>query len=922
MSSPAAAHHHDHDHRGCNFNTHQEYQSHQVHPSSYEGDGYFRCCTAPPISPSMSMGVDHHSHSIGNGKAGISPGHRPPSRTLLGSETTASMFKTRRSSNTDMSKSDSDSAVDKEKESHDLSGIEGGDHLHPMPLRLQRDIGQEGPGHIENLLSPTSPAHSSPMITPSSTVVSSGEEHHFDVVMPTDEDMFSFGQRDNNSQDYQLNCCCCCAELSSSSANGMSTTDHPMVLSNARPISYGSQEFRGVLNQRAARSEASSPVDAQFPLSQGGAPSALTQPRRSLPSLEKTSMTSTEKSDGALEMSNSSNKGRSTSELDLLLTPIQEYHPPRISKYSTAPIMGMTSINPPVAKADTASFSEAHIGYSTEPWTLVSMPPTIAPSVSVPPNSSMKNRAQYFLSLVRRRASSNDTPGLVPNAHLGSKLPASPLGTSSSTTAQHDSVSKAHHVQCHHGHHHHNHHCHHHYHHHHPNCHYHSRQHPSAYQRPNTTLPQHPFQQDNSPAVIIPGQPPRFKEGYILRSKTPPQINTSFVKSASGNTSVDHHQDGTPLSSSTMSSTSYTSSCSLPSAPLRSSAGGTSISPHSLRSFPSRDRLNRASFSVDRKRSYEILGFPRISPGGTPPTSSGSNSGGKYPGFEGTGRKGSAPEVSSERMVNLAFRPKSPTTPPPSKLGAMPSDATKARYRQTSIIDMGDHAAGWKLFAPPQTSTPMSLRPMGSRGSFGPGSTVATVAPTPTPTSSTTDSAEPVLSMSPNTEHNASSSFQNVSYGQTHQNQECTGSSLARASFSAGSADGGTQAASGNTSTLLPPGHLERSVLTPPDCTLTPPDCTLTPPDCTLTPPDCTLTPVLSSTSTEAVATTGGVLLGKEAGPSEPRTVNEEVQTAGLDVSNKIVKRVASEVFQGREGRLVKMTSLQDLTTDKDSMHR
>jgi hypothetical protein len=306
MSSPAVTPHHDHDHRSCNFNSHQEYQSHQAHPSSYEGDGYFRCCTAPPISPSMSMGVDHHSHLIGNGKAGSSPGHRSPSRTLLGPETTASMFRARRrNSNTDMSKSDSDSAVDKEKESHDLSGIEGGDHLHPTPLRLQRDIGQEGPGHIENLLSPTSPAHSSPMMTPSSTVVSSGEEHHFDTIMPTDEGMFSFGQRDNTSQDCHLNCCCCCAELSSSSANGMATTDHPMVLSNARPISYGSQEFRGVLNQRAARSEASSPVDAQFPLSQGGAPSALTQPRRSLPSLEKTSMTSIEKGDDALGMSNS-----------------------------------------------------------------------------------------------------------------------------------------------------------------------------------------------------------------------------------------------------------------------------------------------------------------------------------------------------------------------------------------------------------------------------------------------------------------------------------------------------------------------------------------------------------------------------------------------------------------------------------------
>ncbi|KAF9935533.1 Rap1 GTPase-activating protein 2, partial [Modicella reniformis] len=170
-----------------------ECQSHQCHPGVHENDGYFRCCTAPPASPSMSVIDDHYLHATNNRKAGGSPGHWT---------TAASIFRTRRVSSTaDFPKLDSKLIAGKEKENRDMSGTTSPDHLHAVPTHSQqRDCSQDGPEHIESLISPTShplPPHIQTLA--SAAIV--GETNHIDASMTIEKDMFTVEPSGNSSRD-------------------------------------------------------------------------------------------------------------------------------------------------------------------------------------------------------------------------------------------------------------------------------------------------------------------------------------------------------------------------------------------------------------------------------------------------------------------------------------------------------------------------------------------------------------------------------------------------------------------------------------------------------------------------------------------------------------------------------------------------
>ncbi|KAF9999941.1 Rap1 GTPase-activating protein 2 [Entomortierella chlamydospora] len=579
---------HGHDHHG--------YQDQQVNRGSYENYG-------------MSDELQYHSHRA-NGKKVVSapPGPRIGARASLvslGSETAASIFRTRRrNSNSNESKPDAGvqtGGISKEKEGNETSETigSGGSRV-------------EGPGYIENLQSSSPSPLPSPFMTCAPTSSFGNEQPPFETPLNGDQD-----------RDGCCSCCGCCCTVNYSSyipsppssyAHYKFPPSRPTSASEAdkTPKSGAPQSQNTSGNSTPwARSEASSPAEIQFAVNRNSFPN-LERPhiRHSVGAVESLRAASSEKEDsaGILGMSIGNYKGRSKSEIDLLLKTTPE------GSQATMP-------KGPIAKAISSSLPSSyqshnhgqgpyevqqHHAGSSGPIGIPQANTNSSSAIAAPAHSSMKGRAHYFLAtLVRRRASSNDTSALGPTVHLGSKpsnlSSASPLGTWNSA-AEHNVQAQS--GNC--SHHHHCHGC---------QLHHQKHHHHCVRSRIGSTPSPHLHHQESTNQEPNMEQPLRFKEGYSLKSKAPIHINTSIASSPNFQ-NPGYYQTPSTLSS-TSSSSHYTCSP-LTSASLRSSAGtngafnfASGMPPQLLRRFSSRDALKRTSLSTDRRGSIDILGLSR-----------------------------------------------------------------------------------------------------------------------------------------------------------------------------------------------------------------------------------------------------------------------------------------------------------------------
>ncbi|KAF9113212.1 Rap1 GTPase-activating protein 2 [Mortierella sp. AM989] len=667
----------------------------------YENDRHPCCGMTSPAGPPVYMNdeLQYHPHAV-NGKkvVGAPPGPRTGTRASLvslGSETAASIFRARRrNSNSDMSKTDAGlqaGAVSKEKEHNDIS---------------------ERTGYIESLQSPGI----SPL--PSPPAASLGSEQS-----PFEASMFS-------SQDHDgcFSCCGCCSAVNCYSFTATQPPPNPYAdykfpppkaTSTTAPdrsskFEVASPQHTSGISALRVRSEVSPSTETQFSAAQDNfSHPDRSQTRHSVGGGETLVENSAESKDNSdnLGMSINNNKGRSKSDIDLLLKTAQEGSHNAISKRSAldAATPYLTSSYQGYNQGRGPHEIQQHHRVSSGSVSISHAAAHLGSSVAVPAHSSMKGRAHYFLTtLVRRRASSNDTSALGPNIHLGSKpsnlsLP-SPLGTWSSTHGHHPQARAG---NC--QHHHHNHGCqlnqqkHHHHHHHH---HHHLRP------RIDSSPSQHPHYQESSDQTPSLEQPLRFKEGY----KTPMQIDTAITSSV-GTQTYSHHQLPSPSASTASSNSSLPYTCnsppytcsSLTSASLRSSTGTISpfsfassamssnplsisgVSPRSLRSFSSKDALNRVSFSTDRRASIDVLGTPRSSTGTPIPWS-----------YQRSGREDVNDQPSS--VASSADLTSS------SEVTAILGDLKQS-------MDAGNQAE-WKFSESPKTYTPTSIRPMDSMNSI------------------------------------------------------------------------------------------------------------------------------------------------------------------------------------------------------------
>ncbi|KAF9548686.1 Rap/ran-GAP protein [Mortierella hygrophila] len=398
-------------------------------------------------------------------------------------------------------------------------------------------------------------------------------------------------------------------------------------------------------------------------------------------------------------------KGRSKSEVDLQLTPVHETHNSFPNRHSTGLILGTGTANYPMS--GTSGLNEFHHHHHSHAGIIATTPhsdhhrhhhhrssghqhsllsaggaipirastttaamtgPVIHQAATAPANSSMKGRAHNFLTtLVRRRASSNDTSGLGPTAHQISAPKQSHLGVTASSPLgnwannvgghyHHQNHAHAHgdqtlqHQQrqqhCHHSH------C----------CQIHRYQHqpprqrhsltPSSSNAPSTAPVSAPMAQEKSTAVPIMGRPLKFKEGFS-KDKTPIHINTAAAAALGPSRPNQYYQQSSylnhnPPSASTASSGSSSSlfHSSLPSASTLHTVGSTAVrsgswgpatgtgivnsrsgglyssssthmtlatpssststgfSPHSLRRFASRDAIHRSTSSPSQNQGF------------------------------------------------------------------------------------------------------------------------------------------------------------------------------------------------------------------------------------------------------------------------------------------------------------------------------
>ena len=271
----------------CNQHLLNLYQ-HGCYLCPYDRDGP-PCRPAAPFASTASLGEEPtHPHyqpaHLTNGRKGPIPAairttSARNSLVVLGSETAATLFKSRRrSSNADSTKLETQfhagntSAMDK-----DAAG--NGDYPHrPQQQQQMPDQFSEGHGYIENLLSPTVPgmmALPSPDLGPASLSVA---------------DIGPFFQQGDPDQClglcYQNTCCCC--STSCCDCSYCDESDHALESLQARSqpdkgalamkseISHHLQQqhhFQSALKQ-SSKSATSSPTESQFAMNRSGSTQA------------------------------------------------------------------------------------------------------------------------------------------------------------------------------------------------------------------------------------------------------------------------------------------------------------------------------------------------------------------------------------------------------------------------------------------------------------------------------------------------------------------------------------------------------------------------------------------------------------------------------------------------------------------------
>ncbi|KAG0373293.1 Rap/ran-GAP protein [Mortierella sp. AD032] len=692
----------------------------------YDKDVHSCCSAASTAAPhasisSASLGEDYtHSHHqsahLINGRKGPIPaairtnnssGSVRNSLVVLGTETAASLFKSRRrSSNADGTKVDAQLhtgiAASKEK---DVSGGGAGDREQQQQQQGQTpDQFPEGHGYIESLMSPTVPGMiplPSPMLGPASLSVA-------------DIGPF-FQQRDvNQCSGGRGSCCqnqnnnCCCFTPTCCSYSCCEDSDCAVEIPQSRPtqqtpngtVKYGAahhpQYLQGVL-KHPSKSAASSPTEAQFAMNRlagyaQGEHHSHYHTVTLMNGLDAAMLSAERKGFGTLGMSLTGNsKGRSKSEVDLLLTPNQEVHNSLPNRHSISGSAGLNEFHHHhhshagiIATTPHAhQYLRYHRGGSTgqqhqySPITpngtipirtssLATTGPVTHQTATAPAHSSMKGRAHNFLTtLVRRRASSNDTSGLGPTAHqigvpkhsnLGA-MASSPLGTWINTAGsnhnhqkaaytdqhQHHRQQNSHHTLC----------CcqalrHQHQLHHHPPQQRHSFNSLSPNPAASTPLTAAPQEGSTKDSVPILGRPLKFKEGYSNKGKAAPMHINTAAAAAMGSSSatataasyqsqyhhqhsshyghLNHHNHNPPSASTLSSASSSLYHSSIPSASTVKTAGssyragslggsGTSMmlatpssssssgfSPHSLRSVASKEAIHRSTSSPSQNQ--------------------------------------------------------------------------------------------------------------------------------------------------------------------------------------------------------------------------------------------------------------------------------------------------------------------------------
>ncbi|KAF8975240.1 Signal-induced proliferation-associated 1-like protein 2 [Entomortierella lignicola] len=380
---------------------HHSCQDHHIHHCSNENERY--CCSSPARSSSSTTEESQcHPNAVNSKKySGAHSGQRMGARASivsLGSETAASLFRhRRRDSNSDMSKADGNSIAD-----------ETGNIERPQPV---------GPSPL-----------SSSFLAPESEC-----EH-----MPSDSSIQSNNDRTGCCACYS---CCCTANYDSYvPAPPSSYTEYKFppskptsVTTSDQPKKFGAPQPQTVdpNSSQRARPGFPSPTEKHFLVNRNNLSHLERhQTRHSIGGRSELMATSsTEKKDANnLGMSISDNKGRSKSEIDLLRRTSQESSNMVTPKQSTADAIG-SIIDPAHNQSQGSDEVQQHFTASG-PITISQANNNLGQTIAVPPHSSMKGRAHYFLStLVRRRASSNDTSALGPTVHAGPKP--SNLGTAS-----------------------------------------------------------------------------------------------------------------------------------------------------------------------------------------------------------------------------------------------------------------------------------------------------------------------------------------------------------------------------------------------------------------------------------------------------------------------------------------------------------
>lgn len=271
----------------CHCNQHQlNLNQHGCHLCPYDKE-VLPCCSAAPFASTSttSLGEEHtHPHHqpvhLINGRKGPIPAairtnSARNSLVVLGTETAATLFKSRRrSSNADSNKLEAQfymgNTSAKEKDT-----VGNGDYPHrPHPQQQAQDQFPEGHGYIENLLSPTVPGTMtlpSPVLGPASlSVVDIGP-----FFQPEDLDQCLGSCCQSTCSCCYTSCCGCtfCDQsdhaLESLQTRSQSDMNAPAMKSGISHHLQQQYHLQSVLKQ-SSKSATSSPTESQFAVNRLG----------------------------------------------------------------------------------------------------------------------------------------------------------------------------------------------------------------------------------------------------------------------------------------------------------------------------------------------------------------------------------------------------------------------------------------------------------------------------------------------------------------------------------------------------------------------------------------------------------------------------------------------------------------------------